>query len=145
MVRGRLCLDQLNDANECILDAERALRAENAKKNTQARVAMLLGVSRECVSKWFTPPKKAGNDGTSTNTSATLAGTAPPPDARVKVDPVHKPVIAAWWRPGKSTYGWQGNRRRPWQPQHHQEPIVHTPRRQGEGEPRSQDGNPRSR
>lgn len=52
------------------------LREEDAKKNTQARIGMLLGVSRECVSKWFTRDMQVG---TSTNTHK--APTAKP-DAR---------------------------------------------------------------
>lgn len=64
------------------------LREEDPKKNTQKRVAMLLGVTQQCVAKWFSSSKENGTNTTSCNTSA------PPPDARVKVNPTHKAVIA---------------------------------------------------
>ena len=50
---------------------------------TQAKIAGLLGVSRECVSGWFNRKKR--NNGASTNVSQI--------DCRVKIDPKAKPLI----------------------------------------------------
>ena len=60
-----------------------ALRTEDAKKNTQARVAVVLGVARETVRDWF------GTNGGAANTSV------PKPDARVKVEPKASPPLGA--------------------------------------------------
>ena len=56
---------------------------EDAKKNTQAVVAALLGVARETVSKWFVP---IGKDTKGNNSK-------PVPDARVRVPFSARPVI----------------------------------------------------
>jgi 16S rRNA G966 N2-methylase RsmD len=66
------------------------LRAEDPKKNTQQRVAELLGVSRECVSKWFQRGRRRLHDGTSTgmhDESAFLA------DARFTIPARLRPEI----------------------------------------------------
>jgi hypothetical protein len=63
------------------------VREEDAKKNTQARVAKLLGVDRTTVTKWFTP------DAARSNVNGHNAS-KPQPDARVKVNPKAKPAIA---------------------------------------------------
>jgi site-specific DNA-methyltransferase (adenine-specific) len=55
----------------------KALREENPKKNTQKRVAALLGVGRETVRDWFTD-KRGHNGG-----SAKVTPPTPRPDARV--------------------------------------------------------------
>ena len=57
------------------------MREEDPKKNTQARVAALLGVARETVRDWF------GTNGGDANTSA------PAPDARVVVSVDARPVV----------------------------------------------------
>ena len=64
--------------------AAKALRKEDAKKNTQKRVGMLLGVDQRTVSLWFTKP--------TTNTSAGIGSKPKPsqPDARVKVSAAGK-------------------------------------------------------
>jgi len=59
------------------------LRDEDPKKWTQARIAKEFGVSRQAVQAWFSMPNaKSGNTH------------KPREDARVKVDPTSKPVIA---------------------------------------------------
>ncbi len=65
------------------------LRKENAKKNTQNRVALLLGVTQQCVAKWLN-----GSNTTSSNTSA--------PDARVKIPPQARPVVRERVEAGES-------------------------------------------
>ena len=50
------------------------------KKNTQAKIAAMLGVDRTTVSKWF------GSNRSAADTSS--------PDARVKVPPKQRPVLA---------------------------------------------------
>lgn len=84
-VRRNLSPSQKKEAARRMREVAKALREEDAKKNTQKRVAMLLGVSRECVSAWWN--RGDTSDGTSTNTGK------PRPDARVKVSPQAHPVI----------------------------------------------------
>ena len=57
------------------------LREENPKKNTQARVAKLLGVGQQTVSDWF---------GTNTGSGNTSDPTS---DARTKIAPTAHPII----------------------------------------------------
>lgn len=59
------------------------LRAEDARKWTQAKVAAALGVAQQTVSDWF-------DDATNRKSPNGCA-----PDARVKVNPRAKPAIAA--------------------------------------------------
>ena len=63
------------------------LRKEDPKKNTQARVAALLGVKRQTVGDWFTPKDGRTNAGSGN-------GSNQRPDARVIVNPEQKPLIA---------------------------------------------------
>ena len=60
------------------------LRELNGKHWTQKRLSEVFGISRTAVSHWFN--RDRSND-TSVNASNV-------PDARVKVNPKHKPVIA---------------------------------------------------
>lgn len=69
----------------------KALREEDPKKNTQAKIAVQLGVAQNTVSDWFI--KKGSNIG-SDNTSV--------PDARVKVPPKSKLVLAVRMQKGIS-------------------------------------------
>lgn len=64
------------------------LRKEDAKKNTQERVARLLGVARETVRNWFMP------NGQSANTHS--------PDARVKIPVTEYPKILKRHQDGES-------------------------------------------
>ena len=59
------------------------LRETDAKKWTIRRVGELLGVSKSTVSAWFSDLRTLSN-----------SGHASIPDARVKISPVHRPIIA---------------------------------------------------
>jgi len=63
-----------------------ALRDEDKKKNTQERVAMLLGVAQNTVSVWFSNIKDDNAK----------------PDARIKINPKAKPLIALRVQEGES-------------------------------------------
>lgn len=84
LARRNLSPSQKKEAAARMRKVANDLRSEDPKKNTQARVAMLLGVTRQAVSLWW---------GDATNASA-CNGCVPRPDARVKLPPEHKPVIA---------------------------------------------------
>jgi len=72
------------------------LREADAKHWTQKRLAGVFGVAQNTVSDWFREKKVRSSVG-SDNTSET-----PPPDARVKINPTAKPVIAARLESGES-------------------------------------------
>ena len=57
------------------------MREEDPKKNTQARVAALLGVTRQAMAKWSEPNATGCN------------GFKPKPDARVVVSVDARPVV----------------------------------------------------
>lgn len=81
-IRRNLSPSQKKDARVKMKKIANALRREDPKKNTQARVAERLGVTQQAVSLWW---------GNTTNTSSCNACT--PVDARVKVNPKHKEII----------------------------------------------------
>jgi len=86
MGRRNLSPAQKKEAHRKMKEVARALREEDPKKNTQARVAKLLGVARQTVTDWLAPKGSATNAGSGNG--------CPCPDARVKVNPAQKPVIA---------------------------------------------------
>lgn len=53
LARRNLSPSQKKDAAKTMKAVAKALRTENPKKNTQARVAMLLGVDQKTVSRWL--------------------------------------------------------------------------------------------
>ncbi|KPL25628.1 MAG: hypothetical protein AMJ75_00520 [Phycisphaerae bacterium SM1_79] len=75
------------------IEIARALRKEDAKKNTDAKVAAKLGVDRSTVSKWL---KKNGSNVKRHNTSDR-------PDARVKIPPKERPKVAKRVNKGEET------------------------------------------
>ena len=84
--RRNLSPDQKREALDKMKAVAKALREEDAKKNTQQRVGMLLGVARNTISDWFS---------STTNTSAGKGSKSKPskPDARVKVSATGKAVF----------------------------------------------------
>lgn len=83
--RRNLSPAQKKDLHKAQRTTAKRLREEDPKKWTQQRIAQALGVAQNTVSDWFTKPRSnIGADNTS----------KPKPDARVKVDPKHKPIIA---------------------------------------------------
>ena len=67
-----------------LLKAMKAVAGELKQEGkTQAKIAGLLGVSRQCVSEWFNREKR--NNGTGVNVSQA--------DCRVKINPKAKPLI----------------------------------------------------
>jgi len=83
-VRRNLSPDQKHVALRKMKGVAFALRKEDAKKNTQAQVAKLLGVAQPTVASWFSDTSSISSDNACN----------PRPDARVKVNPKVKPVIA---------------------------------------------------
>lgn len=59
--RRNLSSVQKREALRTMKSVAKSLREEDAKKNTQARVARLLGVARNTVSDWFAPKKSKAN------------------------------------------------------------------------------------
>ncbi len=74
--RRNLSTDQKKERLTAMKKVAFALREEDAKKNTQKRVATLLGVARPTVESWFAPKGGTSND------SAVITC---PPDARVTI------------------------------------------------------------
>jgi len=72
------------------------LREEDAKRWTQKRLAGVFGVARSTVEYWFAKTDRS-NDKTviTSKDSDTEPDDAPAPDARVKLSPKDKPIIAA--------------------------------------------------
>jgi hypothetical protein len=72
----------------------KALRDEDPKKNTQAKIAARLGVGQQTVSDWF---------GTNTGPGNTSV-----PDARVKIPPKERPLSVKWgYCQGRSWHNWR--------------------------------------
>ena len=80
-VHRNLSPAQQADVRKAKKKAAAALRKEDPKKWTQSRVAVALGVARSTVEMWFL---RSNDKGVKTSK----------PDARVKVNPKHKPIIA---------------------------------------------------
>lgn len=80
-VRRNLSPEQKRELAKRQRKVANALRAEDPKKNTQKRVATLLGVARNTVSSWWNGHNVSDDD-------------VSRPDARVKVPPKQRPVIA---------------------------------------------------
>ena len=84
--RRNLSPDQKKEKMAATKKVAFALREEDAKKNTQKRVAAMLGVARSTVESWFIPPK----DGVSDD-SAVIACT---PNASIRIPPKETLAIA---------------------------------------------------
>ena len=80
--RRNLSPDQKREVLGKMKAVAKALRDEDAKKNTQKRVATLLGVAQQTVADWLRTNTGSGN------------GSKTAPDARVKVAPVARSTIA---------------------------------------------------
>ncbi len=87
--RRNLSPEQKAEARKRMKAVAKKLQEENPKKNTQARIAAILGVDRTTVGRWW-------KDGSKVHThicSATTGGEEKPrPDARVKVPPQARPA-----------------------------------------------------
>ncbi len=86
--RRNLSVTQKSEARRKMKAVAFALRAEDAKRWTQAAVAAVLGVARETVRDWFTTRETNGGSANAFSPPKPK----PVPDARVKVDPRAKAV-----------------------------------------------------
>lgn len=101
-MRRNLSPDQKHEVRQRMKVTAEILRAEDAKKWTQAAVAKELGVSQQCVDAWFNrPPTTNGKQKTRSNTTSGK-GSKPRPDARVKVSAAQKEEIAERVATGES-------------------------------------------
>lgn len=90
ITRRNLSPSQKTEVHKRMKAVAKALREEAPVKNTQERVAALLGVSQQVVSKWGL----AGDaNNTTSGNACTPSVTHHRPDARVKVPPPERPVI----------------------------------------------------
>jgi len=76
-VRRNLSSAQKKDVSKRMKATAKKLRDENPKKWTQAKVAAALGVSQQCVAKWFM------HNTTGCNTHKPKTPPPPKPDARI--------------------------------------------------------------
>lgn len=93
--RRNLSPEQKKAVRQTMIGIAKALRAEDARKNTQARIAARLGVTQGVIAQWFSAGGR-GHNITCNNMSAR-------PDARVKIPPKEQPKIADRTEKGEST------------------------------------------
>lgn len=98
--RRNLSPDQKKTARRRMKDVAFALRKEDPHKNTQERVAALLGIARNTISDWFRQDGVKQNRPTAEAESMHNVDSddmhtpaPPPPDARVKIPPAQWPII----------------------------------------------------
>lgn len=89
LTRRNLSPDQKREALKRMKQVAFALREEDAKKNTQAVVAAMLGVSQPTIASWFTPNIRSDNG------RSPRKDTRKSPDARVQIPRSAHPLLVA--------------------------------------------------
>jgi len=89
--RRNLSPEQKKEVQKSMIAVAKALRTEDPKRNTQAEIAVKLGVTQQAVSKWL---GKSGHNTTRCDMST--------PDAKVKVPPKERPKLAKRVAKGES-------------------------------------------
>lgn len=92
LARRNLSPEQKREVMKGVRETAMMLRAENPRKNTQARIAALLGVAQPTVAAWLSDSRTIISADNSSHPSEACTA---PPDARVKINPKHRAIIVA--------------------------------------------------
>ncbi len=105
LTRRNLSVNQKKEAAKEMRKIANALRKENPKKNTQAKVAARLGVGQQTISDWWQSTRKrktTTTTGAGNRRTPDKQETSKRPDAKVKINPKDRPIIFARVEAGES-------------------------------------------